>query len=269
MTLTALVGRSFTRISGLIAGVALLLGALQAALVFVAGLHEETQSFDLIAKLAPSFVQRQFGSSFNTFMSFAGLTTFGYFHPVVLLLLTMFTVFAATELAADVEGGHVDLLLSRAVPRRRLVTRSLLIVLLLPLLLVGIMLGATYASLRLYAPEGARWPADDVLLSMAGHLVALAWCMGGIGLAAAAHVRRRASALGPVAIAAVTLYLVDLLAPAWRVLEPVARVSPFHYFEGPVVLGLTAGTATDFAVLCGIAAAAVAAAYWRFSVRDV
>jgi hypothetical protein len=104
---------------------------------------------------------------------------------------------------------------------------------------------------------------------MAVHLVALAWCFGGVGLAAAASVRRRASALGPVAIAAVSLYLLELLASAWRVLERAAIASPFHYFQGAVVLGGTADTARDVAVLFSIALVATAVAYWRFGTRDV
>jgi hypothetical protein len=269
MFVVALVRRSFARIAGLVFGVAMLLASLQFALVIVAALQEESKSFDLIAQLAPSFVQRQFGSSFSLFLSFGGLATFGYFHPVIMLLFAVFTGFVATELAADVEGGHVDLLLARPVPRHALVTRSLLLILLVPLILALLMLLATATALRMYAPAGAAWPPPRMLGAMAAHLVALAWCFGAIALAAAASVRRRASALGPVAIAAVTLYLLDLLAPAWRLLEPTAVLSPFHYFQGPAVLGGTADSVRDLTVLASIALVATATAYWRFGARDV
>jgi ABC-2 type transport system permease protein len=269
MSLAALAGRSLARIAGVLAGVTLLLVALQAALVFVASLQEEAQSFDLIAKLAPSFVQRQFGSSFTLFMSFSGLATFGYFHPVVMLLFTLFTTFVATELAADVEGGQVDLLMARPISRQVLVTRSLLLVLFIPVTLVSLMLLATALALRLFAPAGAQWPSGEVLRGLATHLVALAWCFGAIGLAVAAGARRRAGALGSVAIAAVSLYLLDLLAPAWRALQPFAIVSPFHYYQGPSVLAGTADNARDFTVLATIALAATAFAFWRFGRRDL
>lgn len=269
MFLFALVRRSLARIAGLVLGVGLLLMGLQAVLVIVAAVQEESRSFALIAQLAPSFVQRQFGSSFGLFLSFSGLTTFGYFHPVVMLLISVFTIFVATELASDVEGGQVDLLLARPVSRSALVTRTLLVVVLVPLLLVSLMLVATATALRIYAPPGAEWPSAAVLLTMAVHLLAVAWCFGGVGLAAAASVTRRAGALGSVAVAAVSLYLLDLLAPAWRVLERAAIASPFHYFQGAAVLGGTADTLRDVAVLLSIALVATVFAYWRFGARDV
>jgi ABC-type transport system involved in multi-copper enzyme maturation permease subunit len=267
--LSALVRRSFARVGWLFAGVAVLLMGLQALLVTIAVAQEEVQSFELITRLAPSFLQRQFGSALPMFLSFSGLVTFGYFHPVVLLTLAVGTAVVATELAGDIEGGQVDLLLSRPVARHWLVTRSLLMVLLVPLLLVLLMLMATWISLAGYAPNGARWPSAAVLASMAAHLVALAWCVGALGLATAAAVSRRMSAMGPVAIAAVSLYLLDLVATAWRPLAPVAIVSPFHYYQGAAILAGTADLLGDLLVLGSMAAVAFAFAYWRFSTRDV
>jgi ABC-2 type transport system permease protein len=265
MALRALVGRSLARIAGFLTGIGVLLIALQFAIVFVAALQEERQSFELLAKLAPAFVQRQFGASFT----FAGLATFGYFHPVVLLLMTLFTAFVATELAADVENGHVDLLLARSIPRHALVTRSFLVVIAVPLLIVSIMVLSTVLGLRAFAPGTARWPSVGILMWLAAHLVALSWCFGAVALAVAAHARRRTAAFAPVAIAAVTLYLVDLLSPAWRLLEPLATISPFHYYQGPAILAGTANGPQEITILVVFTLIAAGVAYWRFSARDV
>src|SRR5687768_1793701 len=92
--------RSIRRVAALIGGLALVLGGVQVIVVLVATSQEEAQSFDLITKLAPAFIQRQFGASLPVFLSFGGLVTFGYFHPVVILTIALSAAFFATELAA-------------------------------------------------------------------------------------------------------------------------------------------------------------------------
>ena len=261
--------RSIRRVAALIGGLALVLGGVQVIIVLVATSQEEAQSFDLITKLAPAYIQRQFGASLPVFLSFGGLVTFGYFHPVVILTIALSAAFFATELAADVESGYVDLLLSRPVSRHWLVTRTALVLMLSPLLLVAIMLLATYAALAMFAPSGAAWPKTSSVLMLAAHLVAMAWCCGALSLAIAASVKRRMTALGPAAILAVSLYLLDLLAGAWPPLAAVAVLSPFHYFQGAAVFAGTADVARDFQVLGTMTLVAGAFAYWRFSARDL
>jgi len=265
----ALLQRSMQRTAGLLLGLATLLCGFQLLLVLVAATQEEAQSFDLITRLAPAFVQRQFGSTLPAFLSFGGLVTFGYFHPVVVLTVALFAAFVATELAADVEGGQVDLLLARPVSRYRLVTRSLMLVRVSPVILVSLMVIASRLALGGLAPEGAQWPNGTSIMLMAAHLVGIAWCFGLLALAVAATVKRRVSAMGPAAILAVSLYLLDLLAGAWPPIAPAAVISPFHYYQGASVLAGTADSVRDFLVLGSMSVTFAVVAYWRFSVRDV
>ena len=267
--LLALLWRSSARIAWLFVGVAAVLMGLQVLLVTIATVQEEMQSFELITRLAPSFLQRQFGAALPIFLSFSGLVTFGYFHPVVLLTLTVATAVVATELAGDIEEGQVDLLLARPLARHWLVTRSLIMMLLVPVVLVALMLLATWVALSASAPNGSTWPSAATLTSMAAHLIALAWVFGALGLAAASTVRRRMTAMGPVAIAAVSLYLLDLLAAAWRPLAPLAIGSPFHYYQGAAILAGSADVGADLLVLGSMTIVAAVCAYWRFSARDV
>lgn len=269
MRAVALVGRSVGRTAGLLAGVGALLAGFQVLLVAVAASQQESQSFDLITRLVPAFVQRQFGATLPAFLSFGGLVSLGYFHPVVVLSIAIFAAFLASELAADVEGGQVDLLLARSLARHRLVTRSLVVAFLAPLIFVFTMTAASRAALGALAPAGADWPSFGSIGRLAAHLVAIAWCFGALGLALATMVRRRASAFGPAALIAVALYLLDLIAAAWPAIESLAMLSPFHYYQGAAVLGGRADTPRDLLVLGMIAAVLVSTAYWRFSVRDL
>lgn len=265
----ALTWRSFSRIVGLFAGLATVLAGLQVLIVLVATSQEQARSFDLIMRLAPAFVQRQFGSTLPTFLSFGGLVTFGYFHPVVVLMIAMFAAFVASELAADVEGGQVDLLLARPLARHWLVSRSLALVVICPVASVLVMMCSTWLALSAFAPDGARWPTVASTAAMAAHLVAIAWCFGTLGLAFSAIVRRRMSAAGPAAILAVSLYLVDLLAGSWQPIRVAGVISPFHYYQGAEVLAGTADSARDLLVLGSMSLALASLAYWRFNARDV
>lgn len=269
MFFVALTWRSFGRIVGLFAGLAAVLAGLQVLLVLVATSQQQAQSFDLIMRLAPAFVQRQFGSTLPVFLSFGGLVTFGYFHPVVVLTIAVFAAFVASELAADVEGGHVDLLLARPLARHWLVTRSFALVVLCSITLVMLMMSTTWLALAAFAPEGASWPNATSVASMGAHLVAIAWCFGALGLAISAMVWRRMNAVGPAAIVAVSLYLLDLLAGSWQPIRAAGVISPFHYYQGAAVLAGSADSSRDLSVLGAMSLTFALLAYWRFSARDV
>jgi ABC-type transport system involved in multi-copper enzyme maturation permease subunit len=269
MFAVALLQRSFARVTGIAAGMALLLVGLQVLLVLVARSQEESQSFETIAKLAPGFVQRQFGSAMPAFLSFSGLVSFVYFDPVVILMFAIFAAFIATELAGDIEGGQVDLLLARALSRHWLVTRSVLVVIVSPAALVGVLVLAGLAALAMFAPPGARWPRSSTTASLAAHLMAITWCFGAVGLAASAFARRRMTALGIAAMSAVALYLLEFLGNAWTAAERFAIVSPFHYFRGADVIAGNANAPRDVAVLLSASLLGTAIAYWRFNTRDL
>jgi hypothetical protein len=128
---------------------------------------------------------------------------------------------------------------------------------------------ATWLALALFAPDGVVWPEARVVILLMAHLTAVGWCFGGVALAAGAWARRRGSALAPVAIVAVALYLVDVLAESWAAMAQAGRVSPFHYYHGAAILAGTANTTVDLSILGATSVVAVGLAYWRFGVRDL
>ena len=96
---------------------AAVLTGFQVMLVVIASTLQTGRSFALMSAMMPMGVQQAFGPSVFMLASFAGLTTFGYFHPVVVLAVTFLGVNAATEPAGEVEWGLFDLELARPVPR--------------------------------------------------------------------------------------------------------------------------------------------------------
>jgi hypothetical protein len=269
MLLVPLVQRSFSRVWAMVAGLSLLVSGLQVLIVLVARSQEESRSYEVIATLAPRFVQRQFGDALPAFLSFGGMVTFAYFDPVVLLMIAVLAIFVASELAADVEYGHVDLLLARGMTRHAVVTRSLVAMMAVPAGVAAVMVAAGYVALQLLAPPGARWPTAGTVIDLAGHLVVLAWCFGAMGLAVAAFARRRLTATGIVGVAAVFLYLLEFLGNAWPPAQWAAVLSPFHYCHGAAILAGQGDSAQDYFVLGSVTVVATAIAFWRYNQRDL
>lgn len=266
IVLAALLGRSLRRIAALFTSLIALLLTFQIALVAVARSFEGREDFSGLMAVMPDFVRNVFGSALA---SFSGMAVIGYFDPLPVMVVVQFAIYLATEPAGDVEAGLVDLILARPVARHRPITRSLVLMVLCASVLILTMGTGTWIALHTIAPEGADWPRTDIVLTLMAHLWSVGLCAGGFGLAAGAIAQRRGAAFAPIAIAAVALYLLDGLGESWDAIEPLARLSPFHYYHGAEILAGTANTRLDLTVLLTSAVIATAVAYWRFSARDV
>ncbi len=269
MFFLALVGRSLAESRKLLAGFLLLLGGFQVVLVIVAASFESSGSFSLLTALAPGFVQQSLGSALPLVASFQGILMLGYFHPVIVMLLSQMAIYLATEPAHEVEHALMDLLLARPIARHWLVSRSVALMLAGSAAGAAAMAGGTWAGLVAFAPAGAAWPPFSRVASLACNLLATAWCVGAVGLVAGAAATRRGSAIALVGIGAVLVYLVEFVGQSWAPARPLARLSPFHYYSGADVLLGTASVTTNVTVLALAAAAFIALAYVLFARRDL
>jgi ABC-2 type transport system permease protein len=265
--LRPLVARSLARGARVFAAVAAVLTGFQVLLVLVATTFQETRSFELLTGLMPMSVQQSFGPGALMLASFAGMVTFGYFHPIVVLAVIQVGVYAATEPAGEVEWGLFDLELARPVRRSAIVARSLLVALGVTTATVSAMAAGTWGGLWLFAPGGAKWPDPCRVLSLA--VLMLSWVFAAGGLAAGAFARRRGSAFGAVLVATVFLYLMNFVADAWKPAAALRPFTPFHYYPGFAAANGTAPVARDLAVLAAATAVLILVAFWRFERRDV
>jgi ABC-2 type transport system permease protein len=267
--LRPLVARSLARGARVFAAVAAVLTGFQVLLVLVATTFQETRSFELLTGLMPMSVQQSIGPGALMLASFAGMVTFGYFHPIVVLALIQVGVYAATEPAGEVEWGLFDLELARPVRRSAIVARSLLVALGVTTATVSAMAAGTWGGLWLFAPAGAKWPDPHRVLSLAAHVLLLSWVFAAGGLAAGAFARRRGSAFGAVLVATVFLYLTNVVADAWKPAAALRPYTPFHYYPGLAVANGAAPVAHDLGVLAALAAALILIAFWRMQRRDM
>jgi ABC-2 type transport system permease protein len=264
--MTALVLRSFGRVKILTTSLAVVLICLQLAIIAAARSLSDGNVFERLSQIAPAFFVQIMGPALT---SFSGLVMFAYIDPLIVMLVVVFAIYLATEPAGEVESNLVDLVLARPLPRHVLVSRSFLVMAIATLLMSGSMLATTWAGLWWMAPPGAQWPVPRTVFSLSVHMTLVAWCFGGMALAASGWTRRRGAAVGAIGVVAIAAYLVEVLEPMWAPAREVAWVSPFHYYRAGRIISGTAEDARNLAVLGLVTLAAVSLAYWRYQRRDL
>ncbi|HYT67705.1 MAG TPA: hypothetical protein VEL51_14845 [Vicinamibacterales bacterium] len=261
--------RSLAQARYMLAGVLILLFGFQLVIIGQAAEVERSNAFASIANLVPGFVQRGLGSRAMLLATFRGTVAFGYFHPVVCILVAVLAMYLATEPAHEIETGLVDLELARSVPRHRLLTRSLLLAELAVLAAIGMMAAGTWSGARLFGAQAMALPSGALRLALLGNLFAVASCLGGFALMVAAFSRRWSTSFTTVALVAVIGYMIDFIAIGWRPMRTIAWLSPFHYYPALNVLAGDAPTGRNVFILLATGALFAAIAYWQFQRRDL
>jgi len=269
MRVLVLARHSFRRSAPIVIGTAIVLAGFQFMLTQVAVFLMRNQAFGLLASLIPPYVRAMAGPAMVAFMSFGGVVSLGYFHPIVLASLVGLAIAAGTEPAAEVETRFADLTLARPMARHEVITRSVIVLVVTIAALLAVMAAATWVGLACCTPATAQRPRFALIESLAVSLGAIVFCWGGIALAVAAGARRRATASGLTAVATLTAYLVDYLGRIWDPARLASRLSPFHYFEPMTIISGGPINIANLAVLGGIAVAGITVAYVRFSRRDL
>jgi ABC-2 type transport system permease protein len=263
-----LLALSFKRARILLLATGLLLVLFQMLAVVIAGSIESAGQFEQIAALLPPFVRELLGSSLASVMSFTGIVCVGYFDLVVVIALLALTITLATVPASEVESGFADLVLARPMSRHWLITRTIALLLLSTLLILGLMMTGTWAGLTLFSPQNALWPAPRLVGSLALNLALLMLCWGGVAMAFASACRRSvaSSITGLLAFASL---LLDIIAGSWRPARSIDWLSPFHYFiPFDIVMGNSLRL-QSILVLGGTAVTGFVLAYFFFSRRDI
>ena len=265
----ALAVHSLRRMRAIVIGIGIVLAGFQFLLTQVAAYLMRNRAFDMLAGLIPDFMRSLAGPSTIMFMSFAGVVSLGYFHPIVIAALLGLAIAIATEPAAEVETRFVDVTLARPVARSDLITRTIIVLVASGVLVLGMMAAGTWVGLACCTPRTAPHVSAATVGSLVLNLALIMWCWGGIALAVATRAKRRATAGGLSGVAALVAYLVDYLGRVWEPARFVGTFSPFHYFEPMAVISGASLSSRNVATLFAIGLAATLASYVLFSRRDL
>jgi ABC-type transport system involved in multi-copper enzyme maturation permease subunit len=269
MRLLPLLRRTLGQARYVLIGCCCLLFVFQLVIVGQASAIEEQNSFGRITELVPAFLQRGLGNRAMLLATFKGTVAFGYFHPVVVVLIAVLAIYLTTEPAHEVEAGLVDLELARSVPRHTIVTRSLVAATGAVCTAALLMALGTTLGLRVFAQPSFDAPPPRVIALLLLHLASVAAFFGALGLAIASGARRWSTAFFTATLAAVVLYLVDFLAIGWPVMRSISWISPFRYYPALAIIAGDAPAWRNVAILLSSAAALAAIGYWRFERRDL
>src|SRR5687767_11452726 len=107
------IAHSLKRIRTLVLALAILLGGFQILLIVVAAEFHRSKGMAGLADMLPPFVREFFGPSLSAFISFGGMISQVYFHPIVMASLLALAIAIATMPTLEIESGFIDLVLSR------------------------------------------------------------------------------------------------------------------------------------------------------------
>ncbi len=246
-----------------------LLAGFQVVLILQANSVQSSNSFAQVGALIPSFLRDIMGPSFVTFLTYSGMVSFGYFHPVVIGALVAISITLATIPVMEMETGFLDLILARRVAWHWFVIRSIVVAAISAVFLLGMMALGTWFGLKSFAPKDAVGPSFRIVASLVINLGCLMFCWAGIAMAIGGSCRRRGSAGAIAGLLALIAYLTDYVGRAWKPADSVAWLSPFRYYAPFELVMGGALSVQNVCVLGGIAVVAFGLAWIFYSRLDI
>jgi ABC-2 type transport system permease protein len=194
-------------------------------------------------------------------------------HPFILLLVSTWAISRGSgAVAAEVERGTMDLILSRPIPRSVYLAANVCVATVgMAILGLALMAGATIALRYNVLREP---PSAGTFLGPAVNLAALGLPIYGYTLLASAmdHMRQRPASVGSVLTLGGFIAWVISVYPVfhdtwWR--PWLERVSIFHSYNPVELVNKGATLESRLAILAGIGATCIAMAFVAFAVRDL
>jgi len=210
----------------------------------------------------PEAFRNLIGGDFTSPAGYLRSETFSTLGPILFLVFAIGT--GARSIAGEEEGRTLDLLLSTPI-RRRQVLFDKWIAMLVSTAALSVVVGLTIV---LIGPAfGLRVPLSG-LAAQCLMLFLLGMAFGTIALAVGSGTGRKGLANGITGAFATVAYVLNVVAPSVKAVEPLRPGSPFRWYlePDPLVAGLSLG---NVAVLVGIAALAYLVAAVAFERRDL
>ncbi|MGB7538913.1 MAG: ABC transporter permease subunit [Anaerolineales bacterium] len=260
-----IISNSLSRFRGQILGWGLSLGSLAALM---------TLFYDTIAEQKDNYLKlmanypKEMLAFFSTGSVMEMFTPSGYlnieFFSYMTIIIGIFVVLAGSGLlAGDEENGTLDLILAHPVSRSVLFAGRSLAFLIATIAILAI----TWLGFVAVVPRTMMdVSAGDLALPLVSLFGILA-IFGSLSLLLSMLLPARRLAAMTSGILLVACYFINALAQIDDVLEPIAKLLPFRYYQGGLAIdGMKWG---QWAAMLAVSALFVIAAGWRFERRDI
>ncbi|MEF8858082.1 MAG: ABC transporter permease subunit [Halolamina sp.] len=236
--------------------------------VFAVGLFPSVETanvdFERLMESYPEALREAFGvEAIGTIEGFLAGELYNFVW--VLLLGVYFAYRAGGMIAADIERGRMDLLLSLPISRARLLVEKYAS-LIVPITVVNIVTGIT-----VYAGTVVIGHAIDPVAIVMVHLLSIPYLLAcaAIGLVFSVVLDRADIAQRAALGALFVLYLIESLATSTEQFEALKYLSPTYYYAPTDVLVRESYAVVDTAILGGMAVGLLFCSYLRFKNRDI
>jgi ABC-2 type transport system permease protein len=219
-------------------------------------------SYQQIADKLPQVLRDAFvGSDIGSPTGWLDTKLFSMMAPIIFLVYAISA--GARGIAGEEEQGTLDLLLAQPVSRGRVLLQKYAGMVAGLVLLTATLFGTLVATAPLFQMHIGAWRLLQGSLLVG--LLGLAF--GSIAFLVAAGWGRRGLAYGVAGGLAGIMYLMDILAPLWTVLERIRPVSLYYYYGiAPLSEGMRV---VDVAAFGLTSLVALALAYAAFGRRDI
>lgn len=233
-----------------------------------------TVFYDTLAEQKENYIQlmssypREMWAFFATSDAAQMFTPAGFlnleFYSYMPLIIGIFAILGGSGLlAGDEENGTLDLILGHPVGRTALFLARLLAF----LAATAAILAVTWLGFAAAVPgtkmDVGLWELVLPMVSLLGILI----LFGTLALLLSMLLPSRRMAAMASGIALVACYFINALAQIDDVLEPLAKILPFRYYQGG--LAIEEMNWGEWGVMLGISALFIIVAWWRFERRDI
>lgn len=214
----------------------------------------------------PRAIEAFLGGSAD-FFSAEGWLSAALLHPVILSLQTVGAVMIASgAVAAELERGSLDLVLTRPVGRGPfLLGKALASLTTVTLVHAGALAGGLLA--RVWVEGVDAISVGSMLAAFAGSWALFA-ALSMIALLISVRSSLRGRAVGAAVAVVVGSFFLNFMALLFDDISDLRYASPFHYFR-PADILTGEPYAADLLVLAALAAVSLAGALWWFRARDL
>jgi ABC-2 type transport system permease protein len=225
-------------------------------------------SMEAISRLSPDLVMGLLGGMIGAVDPLEVWLMTLFVHPLVLTLLTAATIaVSARALAAEVERGTLDLLLSCPVPRWSVVAAAILTLHSVQAVMVGGLWFAMGTGIRIGGFEPPRSLERFALLSV--NLWLLFFAIGGVAIAVSSLANEQTKAVGRSIAFVVVSFFLNLLASLWPRVRAIDVISVFHYHQPQPLIAEGVDPWRDWLVLLAVGIAGHVVGLFAFQRRDI